>query len=231
MGYIVQSPAPTIDDSGTNSTTIAQTLPGVTLNNLMLAIADWADPGNTITASCADGQGTYGIACGKVYNTTDQQSSAVFILVPCVSGSHASVVTFSTTTSYRRIRLVEIAGIVPVSSIDQTVGNFQIGPGFGLDAVTSGASPALTWPSDFVLGICIDSSENTPGTGTLTAGTGYTLWDSNLIVSVEYKNVAGFSPQTATWTRGGTNSNNTSFVLALKNQPPTSYSLTSSMEF
>jgi hypothetical protein len=96
--------------------------------------------------------------------------------------------------------------------LDQGTGQAQATPGTGANAVSSGASAATTNANDFVLGFSQNETESDPGTGTVSAGTGYTISGANLIMCVESKSVAATGAQTATFTQSVDNTRITHVV-------------------
>src|ERR1043165_5812386 len=115
-GAIVQT-GYNVDDSGGNATTIAVTLTGVTAGNTLMAHTGWTDAG-TITCTVSDGT-SYTTGDTKRNNATDSQSGQTYYLENAGSGSHTITATFSTTTSFRRIRVAELSGLQTSSSKDQ----------------------------------------------------------------------------------------------------------------
>lgn len=201
-GAFVQS-GYTVDDSGGSASTIAVTLPGVTAGNLLAAHVGWGDSGGT----CAVNDGTaYSVADTHRSDVTNNESGQVFYLPNVGAGSHPATATFTgATPPFRRIRLVEISGLATSSPIDQNIGNVQTAAGTSANGVTSTATSATTNANDFVVGFTQDTTEPDPGTGTLTAGTGYTISGTNLIMGLESKNVAATGAQTATFTQSVNN--------------------------
>lgn len=197
-GAVVQT-AFGVDDSGTNATTIGATLNGVVAGNTLVAHIGWSDTG-AITATATDGT-AYSIGDAKRNDATDGQSGTVLYLENAGSGSHTVTATFSTTTSFRRVRFAEISGTQTSSSRDQSIGQAQATPGTGANAITSTASSATTNATDFVMGFTQDASNASPGSGTVTAGTGYTQSGTNVTMPLESKSVVATGAQTATFTQ------------------------------
>lgn len=211
-GAVVQSPAHVADDSGSNATTIAVTITGVTAGNTLMAAVGWSDGAGTITCSVSDGS-AYSTGDSKRRNTTDVQSGQVFYLHNAGAGSHTVTATFSSTTAYRRIRVIEVSGLNNAAP-EANTGQQNTGVGTGANAVTSGASAATSSANCFVVGVTQNTTENSPGTGTLTAGTGYTaVANSNVILGFEYKSVTATGAQTATFTQS-VNNNRVTHVMA-----------------
>lgn len=211
-GSIVQS-GYSVDDSGGSLTTIAVTITGVTAGNHLVAFAGWTDPGTT-TCTVSDGS-AFSTGAAKVNLAASNQSSQVFYRENVGSGSHTITATFSTSQPFRRLRVLEVSGLATASSLDQGTGAVQGAPGTGANGVSSTASSATTNANDFVLGFSQDITENDPGTGTVTAGTGFTISGSNIIMSVESKSVSATGAQTATFTQSVNNARST-HVVALK---------------
>ena len=212
-GAIVQT-AYTVDDSGATSTTVAATLSGVAAGNALVGFVGFGD-GSGTTATGFDGTSYTADAGGKIRNTTDLQSGQVFYLPNAGSGSHTLTITFGIAVAFRRLRFLEVSGIQASAIEDKAIGAFQTGVGTGTDSISSTATAATTNANDFVLGFQQDTTNIDPGSGTMAAGTGYTLNGVNQILSLESKSVTATGAQTATFT-DSKNSNRTCHVLALK---------------
>ena len=198
MASVIQS-GYVVDDTGSGTTTILVTLSNVTSGNTILVHVGWGDGGTT---TCTVNDGTaYSTAAAKIRNSTETQSGQVFILENVSSGTHTITATFSETTSFRRIRAIEIFGTAKSNSIDQATGQSQQTPGTGTDGISSGATSTTTNATDFVVGFTQNVATIEPGLGTLSAGTGYTLNGSNILLGVDYKTVSTTGAQTATFTQ------------------------------
>jgi hypothetical protein len=218
-GSIVQS-AYAVDDSGGSSSTVAVTINGVTAGNLLAVIVAWGNPTGTITCTTSDGTSYTADAAGRVTAVAGGQASQVFYLPNSGSGSHTITATLSSSTPFRRIRVVEVANVLTSSPEDKAAAQGQDSVGTTTDSISSSATSATTNATDFILGFEQDGDNVDPGTGTLAAGTGYTLNGTNQILGVESKNVSVTGAQTATFT-DTKNANRTVHVLALKALPGT----------
>jgi hypothetical protein len=218
-GAIVQS-GYAVDDSGGTSTTISVTLSGVAAGSAIVAYVGWSDSG-AVTASVSDGTAYTAAADGKIRQTTDGQSDQIFYLPNAGAGSHTITATFSSARAFTRIRAIEVSGIQSSAIEDKAAGQQQGTLGTTTDSISSGATAATTNADDFVLGFTQDTSNTDPGSGTMAAGTGYTLFGTNQILSLESKSVSATGAQTATFT-DTKNSNRVTHVLVLKaGLPPT----------
>ena len=215
-GAIVQS-AYAVDDSAGNGTTIAVTLNSVAAGNLLDCSSGWGDIPGTITCTVSDGTSYTADAAGKVRDIPNIQASQNFFKPNSGSGNFTATATFSSNCAYRRIRLIEVSGLATASPEDKSARQTQTTPGTGADAVSSSATSATTQANDFVLGITHNNLEVDPGTGTVSAGTGFTLYTaaSHTIAAVEYKSVSATGAQTATFTQSVNNDRNT-HVIAFK---------------
>lgn len=213
-GAIVQT-GYNVDDSGGTSLTIATTLNGVVAGNHLVAHTGWSDVPGTVTATCSDGT-SFSTGDSKRRDAGLNQSAQVFYRENVGSGSHTITVTLSSSVSFRRLRVMEVSGLQTASSLDQATGQSQTDPGTGANAVSSGASSATTNANDFVMGFTQACDSVDPGSGTLAAGTGYTLSGSNLIMQVESKSVAATGVQTATFTTSLATENYITHVVAFK---------------
>jgi hypothetical protein len=208
-GAIVQS-GYAVDDSGASATTIAVVLAGVTAGNHLVSFVGWTDP-STVTCTVSDGS-AFSTGAAKVNLAASNQSSQVFYRENVGAGSHTVTATLSVTEPFRRHRVDEVSGLATASSLDQGTGQAQGAPGTGANGVSSGASSATTNATDFVLGFSQDITENDPGTGTVTAGTGYTISGTNITMSLESKSVVATGAQTATFTQSVNNARSTHVV-------------------
>ncbi|CAB4182401.1 hypothetical protein UFOVP1077_2 [uncultured Caudovirales phage] len=212
-GATVQS-AYSVDDSGGTATTASIALTSVTAGNLLASFVGWSDGAGTITCTVSDGT-AYTSGASKLTGGTDAQASQVFYLPNAGSGTHTSVATFSSTTTFRRHRIDEYSGLATASPIDQATGQQQNTPGTGADAISSGTTSTTANANCFVVGYTQNTTEIDPGTGTLTAGSGYTIFGTNKIMGVETKSVSATGAQTATFTQSVNNSH-TTHVIAFK---------------
>lgn len=208
-GSIVQS-VYAVDDSGGTSTTISVTITGVAAGALLAAHVGWGT--STITVGVSDGS-AFSVGAASVADVSDDQLGSVLYRANVASGSHTVVATFSAGAPFRRLRVCEVAGIATTSPLDVAgVGQWQSSAGTAANAVSSTASSATGNANDFVMGFSQDSSEGDPGSGTVSAGTGYTISGSNIILALEGKNVAATGAQTATFTQSANNARITHVV-------------------
>lgn len=203
----------TADDVG-SSTTIATTITGVTAGSALVVLVGYGSAVATISG-VSDGTAYTAAADGACIDSVNTQSSRVYYLLNAGSGSHTVTATFSTSVTGRRIRVVEVSGIATTAAEDKSANQQQNAVGTTTDSISSSATAATSNANDFVLGLTQDTSNGDPGTGTLSAGTGYTLSGANQIIGVEGKLVSSTGAQTATFT-DTKNANRTTHVLALK---------------
>jgi hypothetical protein len=195
-----------VDDTGSTATTIATTITGVTAGSALVAFVGGGDTSGTITCTVSDGT-SYTIAGAKNYYAVASQSSWVFVLPNAGAGSHTVTATFSTTTPYRRIRVLEVSGLDTTAPIDQATQTSD-----DTSPYSSGVSSATTNANDVVLGFYQNAYE-LPAT-TRVAGTGYTLYGTNYMMAVEWGLVSATGTQEATFT--GNSGGSTLHVVALK---------------
>lgn len=219
-GAIVQT-GYNVDDSGASATTISVTLTGVTAGSTLVAHVGCSEVGESISVS--DGS-AFTAGGSKILDSGNNQSGQVFYRENVGAGSHTIVATFSITTSSRRLRVAEISGLATSSSLDQSTGQAQASPGTASNGVSSGNTAATTNANDFIVGFSQNTGQADPGTGTLTAGTGFTISGSNLIMAIEGKSVAATGAQAATFTQSVNNARIT-HVIAFKEAAggPTTY--------
>lgn len=202
------------DDSGATSLTIAVTINGVVAGNHLVAFVGHGTTATTISG-VNDGV-AYVNAGAQVDDVGNGQSSQIWYKENSGSGNFTVTATFSSAVTSRRIRVAELSGLQPSGSLDQTTGQAQTNPGTGANAVSSGASAATVNANDFVLGFTQDTAEVDPGSGTLSAGTGYAISGVNLILGVESKSVVATGAQTATFTTSVVTNDYTTHVVAFK---------------
>jgi hypothetical protein len=171
----------------------------VAAGNSILVHVGWEDSG-AITCAVSDGS-SYASAAAQVRDSTNTQSGQVFIFENHAANTPTITATLSVSDAFRRIRAIEVSGTQTSGSVDQATGQYQASPGTATDAVSSGATAATTNANDFVLGFSQSTGQVDPGTGTLTAGTGYALLGTNIIMGVESKSVSATGAQTATFTQ------------------------------
>ena len=212
-----------VDDSGGSGTTIAATLNSVTAGSALIAFVGWDynQGGADITCSVSDGSAYTAAADGECRDTTNGQMSQVFYLPNAGSGSHTITATFSETTSYRRIRVVEVAGLATSGIEDRAANQAQMPASSATDNVSSSATSATTNANDCILGFSQNTGEADPASTAVSAGTGFTEAGSNNLMTVEYKTVSTTGTQTATFTQAAS-MYRTTHVLALKQAGGTS---------
>ena len=213
-----------VEDSGGLSTTIAATITGVIAGNALVVFVGYGGVGLTVTVS--DGTTYTESASGVCEDTGNNQASRVFYLANAGSGSHTITATLSSSAGYRRIRVFEISGLASSGIEDVSADQFQDTPGTTTDVISSSATATTTQADCLVLGLSQDTLEADPGSGTLTAGTGYTIVGSNLILGAEYKVVSTTGAQTATFTQSVDNSHTTHVIAFKKATASSNYTLT-----
>jgi hypothetical protein len=186
----------------------------VVAGNSILVHVGWSDGGSE-TSSVSDGS-AYASVAAKVRDTVENQSGEVFMFENHAANTPTITATFSSARNYRRIRAIEVSGTQTSGSVDQATGQLQTSPGTATDGVSSGATAATTNATDFVLGFSQNDGESDPGTGTLTAGTGYTISGSNIIMGAESKSVSATGAQTATFTQSNNNGRVTHVVALME---------------
>jgi hypothetical protein len=213
-GSIVQS-AYNKDDSGATATTVAVTITGVTAGNHLVVHVGWQDSGS-IGCTVSDGT-SYSTGDSKRRDATQGQSGQVFYLENAGAGSHTVTATFGAPTAvgFRRIRVAEVSGLLTSSSIDKATGQSQTAAGTGTDSVTSGSTATTASANEFLMGFTQDTSELDPGSGTLSAGTNYTISGSNIILGLEGRSVSATGAYAATFTQS-TNQDRITHIVTFK---------------
>jgi hypothetical protein len=224
-GAIVQT-GYAVDDSGATSTTIAVTLTGVLAGSTLYAHVGGTDTG-TQTCTVSDGS-AFSAGDTKRRSTGDSQSGWTFYRENVSAGSHTITATFGSSIDFRRLRVAELSGLATSSSKDQAVGQAQATPGTGANGVSSGATSATTNANDFIIGSTQDADSADPSSGTLSAGTGYTISGTNVVMGIESKSVSATGAQTATFTQSVAGSRIT-HVIAFKTAGATAYTMPTSV--
>ena len=210
-GAIVQT-AYAVNDSGSGgTTTIAVTITGVTAGNTLVAFVGNGDPAGTTTVTVSDGA-SYTQAGSYTRDTVNTQMSSVFYLENAGSGSHTVTATLSSARDYRRIRVIEISGLQISSSLDGAVSAYQASPGTGTDGISAANISLNTNANNFLLGLTQNTGDVDPGSGTLSAGTNYTISGTNRILGVESRSVTSTGTYAATFTQSSNFSATTHLV-------------------
>lgn len=198
--------------SGTSSSV---TITGVSAGSTIIVQTGWD---NTVA-------GLTGISDGVAYTSAlylddplNGAGASVRYRQGVAAGDYTITASFGASASAIFMRAHEISG---VGVLNQVAGNVQIAPGIGTDLITSGASAATTVADCFIVGLSQNDAENPDGTGTLAAGTGYTMNDSVKHQAIEYKTVTSTGTQTATFT-STVNFARSTFVLAFEVAKPSS---------
>ena len=202
-GRLIQS-TEAISTSGTSASV---TITGVTAGSTIIVQTGWD---NTVA-------GLTGISDGVAYTSAlylddplNGAGASVRYRQGVAAGDYTITASFGASSSGIFMRAHEIGGI---GVLNQVAGNVQTAPGIGTDLITSGASAATTVANCFIVGLSQNDAESPDGTGTLTAGTGYTMIDSVKHQAIEYKTVTSTGTQTATFT-STVNFARSTFVLA-----------------
>ena len=209
-GTLIQSTAVTV----TSGTSGAITITGVTAGSTLVLHTGW-DVSNSAAIT--------GVSDGNAYTDGDTtrtdagntEASAVSFLQNASAGSHTITVSMSATAPVIYLRVHEIGGVVTSGGVNRSTGQVQTSPGTATDGVSSSATAATTAANCFVLGVSQNNSQGPPGTGSFSAGTGYTLSGSEAHMAAEWKNVTSTGAQTATFTQSVNNSRTTQ-VLAFE---------------
>ncbi|HTL17255.1 MAG TPA: DUF4038 domain-containing protein [Patescibacteria group bacterium] len=135
--------------------------------NLIVVVTSWGDSVASPTVSDTEGN-TYVLAT-STYNPAGDQSLAIYYAKNVNGGPNTVTVNFGGSHAWRRIILAEYSGIDPVNPLDRASAN-QGSASTATDNVTSG-SVATSASGDLIFG----AVENFNVTGTVSAGTGFTL--------------------------------------------------------
>lgn len=215
VGPHIKQSVYTAPGDGSGATKIAGTITGITAGNAIIAFVGFGQP-LTLDRTCtvSDGVAYTADSAGRIDDTTNFSTGQVFYLANAGGGSHTVTATFSSSATYRRLLLLEVAGVATSSIEDKAAGQAQNGVGITTDSIASPATAATTNAKDLVLGFQQDTGSTDTG-GTVTAGTGFTRATNGTLLVAEGKYVSSTGAQTATFT-DTINSGRTAHVLALK---------------
>jgi len=200
-------------DNGTSSTTVSATITGVAAGSAIIAFVGNDNTGPTCSVS--DGNAYTQTADGTADNINGQPSR-VFYLLNAAAGDHTVTATWSGAVPFRRLLLIEVAGLASSAAEDVSAHQGQASPGLATDAISSSATATTTEANTFVLGLTQNCSSAGAESTTLNAGTGYTLIGNRQMLTAEYKNVSTAGAQTATFTDTVANNSRTTHVVAFK---------------
>jgi len=215
-GTLIQSTAVTV----TSGTSGAITITGVAAGSTLVVHIGWDVSGSAAISSVSDGT-AYTDGDATRTDAGNTEASAVYFLQNAGSGSHTITVSLSASAPVIYLRVHEIGGVVTSGGVNRSTGQVQTSPGTATDGVSSSATAATTAANCFVLGVSQNNSEGPPGTGSFSAGTGYTLSGSEAHMAAEWKNVTSTGAQTATFTQSVNNSRTTQVVVFAALSPPT----------
>jgi len=154
----------------------------------------------TDNASVTDSQSnTYTLIKTSV-DTVNSQVTDVYVAYNVTGGADTVTATFNTSRQYNRFLISEYSGIATTTPVDQS--NGAAGDGTSID----GGSVTTTSASETIIGVYQDTGEATPGTGTLTAGSGFVKdYDGGTgIIAIESKTVSSTGSYSTPWTRSNT---------------------------
>jgi len=192
----VQSANVTSDASASN---VSRAFASANTSGSLIAVAvSWGD--TTGAPTCSDSQGnTYTLATFQ-YDSTQKQGLAICYASNIKAGANTVTVTFSGSSSYRRMVVTEYRGVSATVSVDVTAQNIAVAT-TGANGSTSG-SATTTVSGDLIFGAVMDDSATT----SITAGTGFTQRDAtngkDLAVQDAVQNAVG--PVASTQTFGAT---------------------------
>ncbi len=192
-GTLIQSTAET-SGSGTSGSV---TINGVAAGSTLVVQVGWD---NSVAGLTGISDGTAYTSAIYLDDTANTAGGSVRYRQGVAAGNYTITASFGASASAIFMRAHEIGGVVQSGGLNQVAGQVQTSPGTGTDAISSGASSATTAANCFILGLSQNNVETPDGTGTLTAGTGYTLSGSIKHLAAEYKNVTSTGTQTATFT-------------------------------
>jgi hypothetical protein len=181
--YVASSAASAINDA--SATTIAVALgAAVQVGDEIVGMCGW-DNTSTPTISVADSLGNvYTVSNDRIDDATHNQSGVTFRAKVTVAGTPTVTVTYTPSSGSRRIIVGAWRG-VDRAPFDTSIGQAQQSPGTGTDAVTSTQATPFRSNALFI-GFGQNIAQSPTGTGTVTAGTNYTMrLTSVAILSVE----------------------------------------------
>lgn len=199
-----------------SATTIAQSFSAnVDGGNLIVVAVTW-DSTNTTTATCSDNRGNTYANATSGNNTTLRQAMRVCYAANVAGGPTTVTVTFSATSSFRRIAVSEYSGVATISPVDVTKTNNGVGT-TAVDNVTSTAA-TTTVNGDLIYGAVMDND----GGASITAGTGFTeRFDTGTGLAVQDRVQTTAGSIASTHTFSVTNRNYHAHMVAFKAAPTT----------
>lgn len=217
IAYIASTAAAAHTDAA--GTTQAVTLgAAVAVGDVIVGMVGW-DNTNTPTITVADnlGGGSPNVYTVNADQVDGGQSQRTFRCKVTQAGTPVITVTFTTSTSFRRVIVAAYSGCA-ASPFDTSLGNNQPnppGPGTGNDGATS-TNITTAENNEMCVGFHQNTGEAHPGTGTISAGTNYTLrLADNAILAVEDRTLASAGAVAATFTISNNHASVT-HIVALK---------------
>ena len=166
----VQTAASIADSAGT---TLAQAFSSAnTASNLITVVTSWGSPTATANPTVSDSAGNTYVLATSTFSSLGQQSLAIYYAKNIRAGANTVTVDFGGSRAWRRILITEYRGIDPVNPVDVVMAN-QGSANMAKDNVTSGVV-TTTASGDLIFG----AVENYNASGTLSAGTSFTLRNS-----------------------------------------------------
>ena len=115
--------------------------------------------------------------------------------------------TFATAASFADLTIAEVGNVSSTSPFDVGTGALTANTGAAGTPYSSGNTSATSFAAEIVIGYSgVDS-------GPISAGSGFTLFDTDTVAGMESKNVSATGAQAATFT-SGTASDNASAMVA-----------------
>lgn len=214
----------------TSATTIATTFNSPVLAGSTLLALTMNLQGDAASSTISDSvNGAWNTTPIDLLTDTDPSAQTrlrLFRFENTAAGTPTVTATFSATTQFRGIIIVELDGVA-AASLDKHTAQAQVNPGTGANAVTSGNTATLAGQPNIVIAF----SMNTSGTsGPPNVGTGYTsqgvgwAWDNGFnTIRVESKNTSATTAVAGTFTATGSGADRcATFVVVLLDAAPTS---------
>jgi len=206
MGYVYVASSGASFQADASAGTVAITLGvAVEVGDVIVGMSGWGDGGTDNISTVDDNLGnSYSVNSDKIIEDFDGEAGQTWRSKVTVAGTPVITVTFSAAVQFRRIIAGAWRGGAAVP-FDTSLGHEQGpngpgNPGTGADAVTS-TNITTAENNELLVGFHQNTSEGTPGAGTVAAGTNYTMrHNPDAILAMEDRVLASAGAVAATFT-------------------------------
>src|SRR3989304_161135 len=163
----VQDNTDSLADSDTASTIAATFGAAVAAGSLIFTWAGWGT--GDVTPTCSDSVNGAHTAYGKIWDAVNGQGHCAFYRANTGAGATTVTVSFGVSKQYKRMQIAEYSGVTTSSPQDGNTLRVQSGT-----TTPSSGNITTTVNGDLVFANIQNIDEGGSGSGTVTAGTGYT---------------------------------------------------------